>query len=546
MLDLPNIFLSITAVCNIGLAIFINRRNRKSPTGFFFALFTIFLAFWAIALIGYSIVDDHFVALYLMKASYVSALIIGVGFYFFSIVYPNEKEPSKLHQFVITALLLAFIIPLFFFSTFFTKFIVEHPWGKETILGLPEYCLFVGLFSFLFVGGLIRTWVKVLRSVGIIRIRLLFVALSVTFAGLLGMYFNLYLPSPFLQDFRYIWSGPLFTFFIATTIVYSIFRFKLFDVRVITAELFTFALWMFILVQTLLAPDPKQQITNALLLIATIIIGIFLIRSVNKEVDSREKLEVLAKKLQTANSRLRELDRQKSEFLSIATHQLRGPLAGIRGHLSLIIDGSYGKMPARAKEVIEKIFFSSGLLTQTINDFLDVSRIEQGSMQYDMKTFECDSLVKEVVEELQPLAKERNLKLSFADECDGQCTVHADYAKLRHIFFNLVDNATKYTEKGWIKATVKKDPKKKILRVEISDSGIGIGKDEIAGLFEKFVRARGASGINIHGTGLGLYVAREMVEVHKGKIWAESEGKGKGSTFVVELPTSSTEARKTS
>ncbi|PCI30118.1 hypothetical protein COB52_01795, partial [Candidatus Kaiserbacteria bacterium] len=216
-------------------------------------------------------------------------------------------------------------------------------------------------------------------------------------------------------------------------------------------------------------------------------------------------------------------------------HQLRGPLAGIRGHLSLVIDGSYGEISKKAHEIIGKVFESSGLLTKTINDFLDVSRIEQGSMQYDRKKFEAQELVKDVVEELQPIASGRGLELTFENKCEGSCLIYADYAKIRHIFFNLIDNAIKYTEKGWVK--VKVLPGNGV-RIEVKDSGVGIAANEIHGLFEKFVRARDASGINVNGTGLGLYVARQMVEAHKGKIWVESEGKGKGSTFIVEIPSS--------
>jgi signal transduction histidine kinase len=195
--------------------------------------------------------------------------------------------------------------------------------------------------------------------------------------------------------------------------------------------------------------------------------------------------------------------------------------------------------------IIRQIYASSGMLAQTINDFLDVSRIEQGRMNYNMKTFSCDDLVSEIVQELQPIAQERGLDLSFDDTCKGKCVVNADDAKMRHIFFNLIDNAIKYTKRGWVKVHTELKDRGKTVRIKVSDSGIGIDPDELPNLFEKFVRAEGASGVNVNGTGLGLFVARQMVKAHKGKIWAESAGKGKGSTFMVELPVVTAAAKKT-
>ncbi len=320
---------------------------------------------------------------------------------------------------------------------------------------------------------------------------------------------------------------------------YSIVRYKLFTFRTVATELLVLFTVTGVFVQIFLTTSLNDLILQLLFFIAVAFSSYLLLINVYRGVKTREKLELLTQELKIANTRLQELDQQKSEFLSIATHQLRGPLAGIRGHLSLIIDGSYGKVPARTQEVIKKVLASSGLLAQTINDFLNVSRIEQGSMQYEMKNFELNSLVANIQEELVPLAKKRKLELSFTDECKGKCFVSADYGKLSHIFFNLIDNAIKYTEKGWVKIRTTVDTKKQVVRTEVSDSGIGLSQKEISGLFEKFVRASGASSVNVNGTGLGLYVARQMVEAHKGKVWVESKGKGEGSTFIVELPITS-------
>lgn len=324
----------------------------------------------------------------------------------------------------------------------------------------------------------------------------------------------------------------LYLFFIS----FAIFRYRLIDTKIIATQFFVGSLTLMLLFDVLRSNQLEEWLLRFFVFVVSLGLSVLLLRSMAHEAQSKRELEDLTKQLQTANSRLKVLDKQKSEFLSIATHQLRGPLTGIRGHLSLILDGSYGEVPHKPLEIIQKIFDSSGLLVQTVNDFLNVSRIEQGRMKYDMEDFAVGELISNIIEELEPVAQERKLELTFTNECaQGGCMVHADKAKLSHIFLNLIDNAIKYTEKGWVKARLLR--RDGVIRFEVSDSGVGIGPDEIQALFEKFVRTAGAHTVNVNGTGLGLYVAKQMVEAHKGKIWAESKGKGKGSTFVVELPT---------
>ncbi|MFM2414477.1 MAG: hypothetical protein RI911_170, partial [Candidatus Parcubacteria bacterium] len=187
----------------------------------------------------------------------------------------------------------------------------------------------------------------------------------------------------------------------------------------------------------------------------------------------------------------------------------------------------------KLQEILKKILQSGQLMNGTIEDFLSVSRIDQGRMVYDMSTFDIKKLTAEVYSELKPSAERKSLSLVF-DAPQDEFMIEADYGKLKHVISNLVDNAIKYTQEGWVKVVVTKSGQS--VQVKVSDSGVGIPSDEIGRLFDKFVRARGASGVNVSGTGLGLYVAKQMIEAQKGKVWAESEGEGKGSTFIAEMP----------
>jgi signal transduction histidine kinase len=162
-----------------------------------------------------------------------------------------------------------------------------------------------------------------------------------------------------------------------------------------------------------------------------------------------------------------------------------------------------------------------------------VSRIEQGQMKYYLKTFDMRDLVNEVANELKENIRRCGLELKL-NVTSEVCLVHDDKTKLKQVLINLVDNANKYTKKGWIEIGLQKIDGNKAL-FSVKDSGVGIAPDTMPLLFKKFSRAQNAGKANILGTGLGLFVAKKMMEAQNGKIWAESEGDGKGSQFYVEL-----------
>lgn len=266
----------------------------------------------------------------------------------------------------------------------------------------------------------------------------------------------------------------------------------------------------------------------------TIIIGLLLVKSINSEVKAREKIESLATDLEQANSHLKELDQQKSEFVSLASHQLRGPLTAIKGYASMLLDNDFGPIEGPVRDAVDKMYQSTQNLAVVVADYLDVSRIEQGRMKYDFSDFDMRELVETTITELRPNIERAKLTVSFDYDSTGNFMIHADQGKIRQVIGNLIDNSIKYTPKGSIHVWLQKKEEKKIL-LSISDTGVGIRPEILPRLFEKFTRAPDASKTNILGTGLGLYVARKMVEAHDGKVWAESPGADKGSTFFIEL-----------
>ncbi|HET8580976.1 MAG TPA: ATP-binding protein [Candidatus Paceibacterota bacterium] len=319
---------------------------------------------------------------------------------------------------------------------------------------------------------------------------------------------------------------------------YAILKLQLFDIRVAAAQGLTVLLWIFVGIRLALSTDTREAWINGTLLVAVIFLGIFLIRSVNKEIETRIRAQKLANDLEHANERLRELDKQKTEFVSIAAHQLRTPITAIKGYSSLILEGSYGKLTKKLAEPLQTIYDSSDRMADTIDDFLNVSRIELGRMEYHMEPFDLAHAVEQTVDTFQLTAKQKGLDLTYmTDECAHEShTVNADPAKIQHVINNLIDNAIKYTLKGSVAVRLSCDTVNHMAKVSVTDSGAGIPKEALSKLFEKFVRAKNANSVNVSGSGLGLYVAKQMIVAHQGRIWAESEGVGKGATFSFELP----------
>lgn len=241
----------------------------------------------------------------------------------------------------------------------------------------------------------------------------------------------------------------------------------------------------------------------------------------------------LTKEIDKTKKRLGELDSMKSDFISLATHQIRTPLTAIKGYASLILEEDFGKVPDKLKEPVETILASSNNLVKIVHEFLDISQIEQGRMKYEYSDFDIEKQLEEIVKEFKPTLDSKGLSFHTKEEKGEDYTVRADESKVRNIVMNVIDNAIKYTPKGHIYLRLSRQSDK--ILIEISDTGIGIPREELQKIFKKFVRASDASEVNVTGTGLGMYIAKEMVEEMGGKIWAESEGEGKGSSWFIEL-----------
>lgn len=241
----------------------------------------------------------------------------------------------------------------------------------------------------------------------------------------------------------------------------------------------------------------------------------------------------MAMRLETANLRLSQLDRLKSEFLSFAAHQIKAPMSVVKGYATLIIDGSVGAASQQISDIATKIRDSADRMVGLVNSFLDLRRLEEGRVQYVWAEADLGSLVGTIVDEMRQLAAKKGLELRFAPPA-RVWKVSADLSSLRQVFQNLIDNAIKYTDRGSVTVSVESGTGSTV-RVRVADTGRGISPQLLPKLFGQFSRDPSIAH-ELAGTGLGLYIARQIAEAHHGTVWAASAGIGKGSEFVVQLP----------
>ncbi|MSR75971.1 MAG: HAMP domain-containing histidine kinase [Candidatus Ryanbacteria bacterium] len=347
-----------------------------------------------------------------------------------------------------------------------------------------------------------------------------------------NLIFNITLPAVFNITHLYFFGDYSLLIVIAVT-AYLILQKGFLDIRVFSAELFVFALWAFILLRMTIATNNQERLISLGMLGAAITIGLFLLRSIDKEVELRKKIELLAADLEVANADLKRLDEAKSDFISIASHQLRTPLSIIKGYISMMREGTYGKLETKIHDPLEKVYVSNERLITLVNDLLDLSRMERGRMQFDMKPVHLLEILDPIVTDFQIVAKNKKMELVWEKDFKTDA-MSGDVNKLRQVALNLVDNAFKYTPSG--KVVVKLAQEGDAIRFSVTDTGPGLSEEESRKLFKKFVRGKEQKATHTEGLGLGLYVAKLIAEAHGGSIGATSPGKGKGSTFFMLLP----------
>jgi signal transduction histidine kinase len=249
----------------------------------------------------------------------------------------------------------------------------------------------------------------------------------------------------------------------------------------------------------------------------------------------QKKVKKATGELQETNKKLRETIDAKNEFISIVAHQLRAPLAVIKGYLSMMHEGTLGKLSEKQENAVIKIYRGNDDLIDMVENLLNFSRIKDGRIRYNFKQIHLEEVFENVLEQFEMQIKGKQLEINMKTKPKRLPAVKGDFNKLKSVIANFLDNAIKYTDYK-DKIDVNITATNQDIVFEMTDNGIGMVPSDAKHLFEKFFRNKDMSFKRIQGTGLGLYIVHRFITAHKGKVWANSPGRSKGSTFGFSLP----------
>lgn len=247
----------------------------------------------------------------------------------------------------------------------------------------------------------------------------------------------------------------------------------------------------------------------------------------------QQRIADATRELRTSNHQLQRLDKAKDEFVSMASHQLRTPLTSVKGYISMVLEGDVGKITDKQRELLNEAFVSSERMVRLIGDFLNVSRLQTGKFLIDKRPVDLAKIVRQEIDGLATNAASRSLKFVYKSPSKFP-KLNLDEDKIRQVIMNFADNAIYYSKEGSsISVSLKQE--KNYVWFTVKDTGIGVPRSEQSQLFNKFYRASNARRQRPDGTGVGLFLAKKVINDHGGDVIFQS-AENKGSTFGFKLP----------
>lgn len=516
---------AIIIILNLALAFLVLIRKSYDKINRSFFLMTLFSTIWIASNYLENIDFRLPVRSFFLRLDFTIAPLLSLSFLLFCINFSGFSLKKWVKN---SLLILVFIFILSSFSDYLIKDIGVI--NEAIIFNTAQLFLPYALFIIGSVGlGCYALISSYRNSIEIKRTQYLYILTGLVTTAVITILVNLILPQiifvPLSVGRLGTYSLIFFIFFTTVAII----RYRLFEIRIILTSLLVSVIAILLSANVVDSKTNFEYTWKVALLIAFLLFGYFLIKSVSNEIKRREELQRLYEEVDR-------LSKTKSEFISIASHQLRTPLTAIKGYISMIVEGTYGKPEGRLVKPLENVYQSNERLIRLVNDLLNLSRLEAGRIELIPQSMSLEEMVSGIVNELKINAENKGLYIKFAKPKTALPKIVADPDKLRQVVLNVVDNAIKYTQSGGITVEVAKVDS--FEQIKVSDTGTGMSEEELKSLFQMFSRATAGTQLHAEGAGIGLYIAKQFIEMHKGKIWVESEGLGKGSKFYIQLPIS--------
>jgi len=524
-LDLISVGITVAGIGILGFTIYFN--EPKSITNRSFLLFAIVTMLWSVAnYLQYQPTSPE-VGLWLARVIIFLGSWHAFSFFLLCVVFPEHKATLwrplthvLLPIVAVTSLLT--LTPLIF------KRVTEIS-ASGVVTGIengPAIALF-GILSFLLiVGGIVTLGRKAYLRKGTERHQVLMMLAGTFITFICIVSFNLVIPAVYNNP-RFLPLSALFIFpFIAST-AYAIFRFRLFNVKVLATEIVSFLLCVATLLQILFSTSAVELLFRSSIFGLVLAFSILMVKSVIREVKQRELIQIQKKELE-------EVNRQQEGLLHFISHEIKGYLTKSEAAFAAIVSGDYGQVSPELHTMSGLALADTRKGVDTVIEILDASNLKKGTVAYAKHPFDLIKAVEEIVRDLKPMAEERHLELIFERPVTGAYLLIGDEEKIRrHVIRNIVDNSIKYTLKGYVRIELSRTDT--LMRITVTDSGVGITAEDMKKLFTEGGKGAESLKVNVHSTGYGLFIAKTIVEAHGGRIWAESEGKDTGSRFVIEL-----------
>jgi signal transduction histidine kinase len=316
---------------------------------------------------------------------------------------------------------------------------------------------------------------------------------------------------------------PVLLFFLG----YLIVKYGAFDLKIFGAQALVLTLVALIGSEFAFISSFTSQILVAITLALTGAFGVILVRSVKKEVEQREHIEILAGELQATN------DRQET-LIHFIGHEVKGFLTKDAGTFASLLDGDFGVLPEPVKPLVDNALVEARRGVDSVTNILKAANLKKGTVTYAKEPFDLKALVADAIEKSRLAAEQKGLTLSFTAD-DASYTMTGDKTQINdHVLRNLIDNSINYTPSGSVEVSLKRAGTRIVFAVK--DTGVGITEEVKQRLFTEGGHGKDSQTVNVHSTGYGLFIAKQITEAQGGSIRADSDGAGKGSTFTVEFP----------